>query len=123
MLDRVRVEDYNRGGRGAASAFVCERAVCGCCALVVLYCAKVDRKRLMTKKFVRWLRQMGLNGLAASLLEAAGPLAYLGAQVTYMIEPLIGTRDSQISELARTLEDPEGVLQLIEALRSEEGDP
>jgi hypothetical protein len=117
------VGDYNRGGVARHQLLFVSGLFCGCCALVVLYCAKVDRKRLMTKKFVRWLRQMGLNGLAASLLEAAGPLASVGAQVTYMIEPLIGTRDSQISELARTLEDPEGVLQLIEALRSEEGDP
>lgn len=96
---------------------------CGCCLLVVLYCAKVDRKRLMTKQFVRWLRQAGLNGLTAALLEAAGPLTYLGAQLTYIVEPLIGTRDGQFSELARTLEDPDEVLRLIEALRSEEGDP
>jgi hypothetical protein len=77
----------------------------------------------MTKQFVRWLRQVGLNGIAASILEAAGPLAYLGAQVTYIVEPLIGKRGGQISELARTLEDPHEVLRLIESLRSEEGEP
>jgi hypothetical protein len=70
-------------------------------------------------RVVRWLHRAGLNGPAAFLIEAAGPLLPLGAQVAFLLEPLLGTVDHPFGDLARLLEDPSRVSVLIENLRAE----
>lgn len=52
-----------------------------------------------------FLRQRGLQGMAAWLLEASGPLAVIGAQVLYMGQPFV--RHQQMDALAHLLEDHE----------------
>jgi hypothetical protein len=57
--------------------------------------------------WTRWaftLRRYQLHELAASLLEAAGPLAVLGAQALYFGKGLIGD-DEQLTALASMLEE------------------
>jgi hypothetical protein len=71
---------------------------------------------------VERLRAWGLNGLAAAVLEQAGPLAFLGAQALYVSAPalrLVAPGDT-IMAMARLLEDPEAVRGLAQQL-SEEG--
>jgi hypothetical protein len=70
-------------------------------------------------RVVRWLHRAGLNGPAAFLIEAAGPLVPLGAQVAFLLEPLLGAVERPVVDLARLLEDPSQVSILIENLRAE----
>ena len=77
----------------------------------------IDR---LTSFLIR-LRVWGLNGFAASLLEAAGPLALLGAQTLYaagpMLTPLVP--DDEVTTWARWLEDPHTLPQLAARLSQE----
>jgi hypothetical protein len=59
--------------------------------------------RIWASKLHRW----GLSDWVATILEAAGPLTILGAQLIYMGEPLIKSPDSSshLSALANLLED------------------
>jgi hypothetical protein len=70
-------------------------------------------------RVVRWLQRAGLNGPVAFLIEAAGPLVPLGAQVAFLLEPFFGTVEHPFGDLARLLEDPSQVSTLIENLRGE----
>lgn len=75
-----------------------------------------DRAR-WEPRFARWgarLRALRLDGLAVALLDAAGPLRILGAQMLYIAQPalgLFGGRDTA-GELARLLEDPDSLAYL-----------
>lgn len=73
-------------------------------------------------QIVKRLRRAGLNGVAALFLEAFGPLALLGSQAAYLIEPLFGSWGDQVGELARLLEDPSALPALVEQLKRGEGD-
>ncbi len=66
----------------------------------------------------RKLHALGLNELAAALLESGGPLPFLGAQALYMVAPLFGplTPDNNAMALAHILEDPASTRDLIESL-------
>jgi hypothetical protein len=68
------------------------------------------------------LRAWGLNGLAATFLEQAGPLAFLGAQALYFTAPVLSlvTPDDQIRRWARLLEDPAAVEALAQRLAQED---
>ncbi|MFZ6031569.1 MAG: hypothetical protein ACOYYS_27990 [Chloroflexota bacterium] len=57
------------------------------------------------------LQHWGGSELVASLLEAAGPLTWLGAQVIYLGQPFFGSvlPRSDLSALAALLEDPQQV--------------
>ncbi len=54
-----------------------------------------------------FLRRRGLEGLAVWALEAAGPLAVLGAQALYLGGPFLrpALPDAQLAALAGLLED------------------
>jgi|GEM_PF-1049544 len=60
------------------------------------------------------LHALGLDGLLGALLDAAAPLAPLGAQLLYVAQPTLGLALSPrvISQLADVLEEPEGVAWL-----------
>lgn len=73
----------------------------------------------MTQDLARKLRATGMGGMLAVLLEAAGPLSVIGAQVAYLAEPLFG--GAELRALGRILEDPEQVRQLIDGLRTTPG--
>jgi hypothetical protein len=53
------------------------------------------------------LYRWGLEDIAATLLEASGPLSLLGAQALYMGQPLLRSifPDDQLNALANLLED------------------
>ena len=55
------------------------------------------------------LHSWGLNNWVASFLEAAGPLATIGAQAIYISQPILGTfvPGRHLQALADMLEEPE----------------
>ena len=66
----------------------------------------MDENRL--DAWARRLRAWGLNGLAAALLEPAGPAAFLGAQALYFASPALTpfAPEDEVTALAHWLEDP-----------------
>ena len=54
-------------------------------------------------KWAESLRRLKLDGFAAWLLEAGGPLTILGAQAVYMSQPFIGGKN--MDSLAHMLEE------------------
>jgi hypothetical protein len=79
----------------------------------------MNRNETSTDRVAHWLNRAGLNGPAAFLLEAAGPLLPFGAQVAFLLEPLFGTAENSLNDLAQMLEDPAQVSILMEKLREE----
>ncbi|HEY43793.1 MAG TPA: hypothetical protein G4O11_07410 [Anaerolineae bacterium] len=77
------------------------------------------RKDSSADRVVSWWHRAGLNGPAAFLLEAVGPLLPLGAQVAFLLEPLFGRVENPFSDLAQLLEDPSQLSVLMENLRAE----
>ncbi len=69
--------------------------------------------------WAKFLRQRGIDGLAAWLLEAAGPLTILGAQALHFGEPFLrpALPGGQIQELANLLEETDEGLAFIAYLR------
>lgn len=57
----------------------------------------------------------------ASLLEAAGPLTVLGAQIIFLGEPLLGPAvpQNRIDALVKLFEEPEATRSFIEYLRED----
>lgn len=55
-----------------------------------------------------FLHRWGMQEWIASLLEAAGPVTYLGAQTVYIGQPILRAAlpDDHMKALARLLEDP-----------------
>ena len=68
-----------------------------------------------------FLRQRGLEDLVAWALEAAGPLAILGAQAFYLAGPLLRPvwSNGQLEALAGLLEDHREALAFAAFLREE----
>jgi hypothetical protein len=83
----------------------------------------MDREGMIPPRWTAFLRRTGLNGLAAALLEAAGPFTWLAAQVGYGLAPLTGGARSDIERLATALEDPRAIEYIIGELDSEAGAP
>lgn len=79
-----------------------------------------DAERLAAR-LAQWgarLHAAGLGGLMAALLDAAEPLAPLGAQALWVAQPALGlllSRDA-VADLARVLDAPGGVAWLREQL-------
>jgi hypothetical protein len=71
--------------------------------------------------WAEFLRQHGLEDLAAWVLEAAGPLTVLGAQALYLGSPLLrpAFTDVQVNALASLLEERNEVLAFAAFLREE----
>lgn len=63
------------------------------------------------------LRRLKLDGFAAWLLEAGGPLTILGAQVVYLGQPFMG--GGKLNSLAHMLEEEEETLAFARYLRGE----
>jgi len=72
-------------------------------------------------RWAEFLRSHGLASLAAWALEAAGPLAALGAQALHFGGPLLrpALTDAQRDALTDLLEDPDEVQALAAFLRKE----
>lgn len=73
----------------------------------------------------RLLQRYKLNEMAASLLEAAGPLTIVGAQVAYLLQPFFsnGARVQEWQSLTRLLENPEEGKIFATFLRTEDFRP
>jgi hypothetical protein len=67
------------------------------------------------------LRRIGLGNLAAWVLEAAGPLTALGAQIVYLGSPLLrpGLTNQKLDSLAELLEDSDKMKAFTAYLREE----
>jgi hypothetical protein len=72
------------------------------------------------EKWVKTLYFWRLQNLAATLLEALGPLNILGAQLVYLSQPVISPfiNNDHSGDFARMLEDPAETASFIKALRS-----
>lgn len=89
-----------------------ETLVCSIVSQLVLYSYKMQTgspiiERSSWPKWANFLRSRRLDGFAAWVLEAAGPLTVLGAQAIYLGSPLLRPTFStgQVAELANLLED------------------
>jgi hypothetical protein len=73
--------------------------------------------RLWAEKLHRW----GLGEIAASFLDAAGPMAYIGAQGIYLSQPLLGDSLPQghLAAAARLCEEPEAMRAFTNLLRED----
>ena len=68
------------------------------------------------------LQHWGLESFAAALLESAGPLKLLGAQLVYIGQPTLNgfLPDEQLSALANLLENDVHSSSFVKILREEE---
>ena len=82
----------------------------------------IDTDRALWPVWATALRRWGLHGLAAGLVEAAGPLNLLLAQALYIGQPYLRTSSTGggISALARLLDDPRKAARFAAYLREEE---
>jgi hypothetical protein len=107
-----------RGGDAGSHAALGGPA-CGLANRVVLYCAGVmDDSGPFSNRVSERLRRAGLGPLAATLLEAVGPLSLVAAQLGYLVEPLVGR--PEVGELSRLLEHDDQLSDLVRSLRGEE---
>jgi hypothetical protein len=83
----------------------------------------MDDRQSASARLITAVGGTGLGNILATFLDAAGPLATIGAQVVYALEPLFSGRGADWSDLGNTLEDPHRLERLIEALRVGEGEP
>ncbi len=66
----------------------------------------------------RRLRSLGLAGIGAVFLEALAPLAPVGAQLAYILQPMFEAQPGGLwTELAQLLEEPSEVEALSRRLR------
>jgi hypothetical protein len=68
-------------------------------------------------KWAESLRRLKLDGLAAWFLEAAGPLAVLGAQALYLSQPFVGGK--KLDSLANMLEEDDETQAFARYLRGD----
>ncbi len=68
-------------------------------------------------KWAESLRRLKLDGFAAWLLEAGGPLTLLGAQAVYLSQPFIGGK--KLDSLAHLLEEEQESQACARYLRGE----
>ena len=69
--------------------------------------------------WTKTLRRLRMQSLVAMLLEAAGPLTMLGAQMVYLSQPVLCSiwPRGQVDALATMLENPTETQQFIVFLR------
>ena len=68
-------------------------------------------------KWAESLRRLKLDGFAAWLLDAGGPLTLLGAQAVYLSQPFIGGK--KLDSLAHLLEEEQESQAFARYLRGE----
>jgi hypothetical protein len=78
----------------------------------------MEDRGLFAQRVSERLRRAGLGPLAAALLEAVGPMSLVGAQLGYLVEPLVGR--PEVGEFSRLLEDRGSVDDLVRRLRGED---
>jgi len=85
------------------------------------YTGKMQTNRSYWPVWAQWLRRWRLSALAAALLEAAGPLAYFGAQALYVGQPFLNSAvpDYHLKALAEMFEDAQELKAFAAFLREE----
>jgi len=75
--------------------------------LDLCYTVNMDGDRHIWDIWARNLHRWGMEGLVSVLLESAGPLAIIGAQIVYIGQPLLSSTvpDEHLKALVRLLED------------------
>lgn len=86
------------------------------------YTESMQDSRGYWPRWARLLQNTGVTGLAASLLEGAGSLRYVAAQLVHASTPFFGSPEAsgQWRALATMLEDREALQQFITFLKEEE---
>ena len=79
----------------------------------------MQRDRHIWRCWARILQQWGVSSLVAAILEAAGSLTDLGAQMIYFCLPWFSwaISEEKLTSLARLLEDPSNKDAFIRDLR------
>lgn len=78
----------------------------------------MNGSRPFDEKLHARLQALGLNGLGAVLLEGLAPLAPLGAQLAYILQPMAeGDMSAGLSDLAAWLEHPDQMRSMASRLR------
>jgi hypothetical protein len=72
--------------------------------------------------WVRNLHRWGVQDMVAAILEAAGPVNFMGAQLIYLCQPFLKLKisDQKIEALTGILEDPAQTQSFISSLREAE---
>ncbi len=73
-----------------------------------------------TLDYARKIRRLGLGNFTIALIDALKPLAIMGAQVVYVLDPFVGGSDGRFVALGRIIEDQEQTAILLDHLREEE---
>ena len=81
-----------------------------------------SQNRTFWPEWARLLQRWGIEDLASFILEAVGPLAFIGAQAIYMGQPFLGRSDSngKLQALAELLEDQQSIKDFTAFLREDE---
>jgi hypothetical protein len=82
----------------------------------------MEDQSIEPRQIARWLNNQGLQGIAAFLLELGRPFGFFAAQAAYIAEPFFGGQRGLFLDLARLLEDPEQMDQLMDHLYIETGE-
>jgi hypothetical protein len=88
----------------------------------MLYCAAMVDLQGASSRLIAQLAGTGLGNILAAILDAVGPVAPIGAQAIYILDPLLSAEGSDWKALGKALEDPESLEKLIKALRGVEGE-
>jgi hypothetical protein len=75
--------------------------------------------QVWTDRFHRW----GIAEWSAEILESAGPLTILAAQIVYLSQPILSwfVPENHLHSAARILEQPDQLSEFIKMLRQETG--
>lgn len=80
----------------------------------------MSEEELFIRRLAARLERLGLGEAASAVLEAAGPLTIVAAQLALVVEPLFRGWGTALDDWARLLQDPDQVSALIRFLRREE---
>jgi len=79
----------------------------------------MDEDQQIWRSWARFLQRWGIEQWVASILEVAGPLSFLGAQLVYICSPLLKYTlpANQLDALGRMLEDTGYTQAFVSCLR------
>jgi len=83
----------------------------------------MTKNRHIWQNWVDVLHKWGMQDVAATLLEATGPLNFVGAQAVYLSQPLLKTilPEDQINAFADLLDNPEETKAFTNFIRQQHG--
>jgi hypothetical protein len=123
LLDRHSTAVYNQPNIRSRILQACVRlSACFRHALVMLYCAAMVDRQGASARLIAQLGGTGLGRILAVILDAAGPLAPIGAQAIYGIIPLLGNGGKDWMDFGQMLEDPDDLEDFIRGLRGFKGE-